>query len=1460
MAVKNVTFEVSADTTKAQASLNALVQQLEQIKKNSTISLSQSTGNIDAQIKDLTSKLDKLAADNQKRLNTETKNAVDSQKTKTTAVKNAIDEQIAAYRKFAEYNADILKKEIKAYNDAAKAKAASARDTQKSQTTADRDAAKTTKESTAYFQVSESVRTLTARSKELGAELILLEQNGQKNSAAYKKLASEYATVRAEAEKAASALKSLNTSANVTQAKQNFGGLTGAINFLTQSVANSSTNFTRLRNIIARTGVALGAVSIGAAILSVGRAAIKAASDYEVLNVSFGTLIGNTELAKVKIQELRQFAAETPFTTEDVFQASRTLLGYGLAAGELIPTIKRLGDVAGGVGVPLQRVALVFGQVRAAGRLYGQDLLQLVTLGFNPLAEISRTTGKSFAQLKDEMRKGLVTFEDVNKAFISATSEGGKFFNLTNALANTTQGRLARLKEEWTILLTTIGQGLQPAYESIIAFGRALIAFVNDLPKFAKESSLAFTALVTVTTALTSALLANTLNFVANSAKTVINTAVKIGNGLASAKQAVQTTLATRAITAQTIGQAALAGATSLATSAVNAFKLAWATNPLGLIITLLSTAAAAWYAFSDAVDTSQDGFLDAKEAINEITVRSQKESESEIAALKQNLKVANDTNKSLKERQAALDKVNKQYETSYKLTNDEKKNTIDTTAAQNDLTEAIKKTNKERIGGEVLQQAQGQITKITTEILNTASGLEIPLTPELLLDDEQIKGEFKNAETVIQQQIDNLKQNRQSFTSTLIPGITGTVNTARRDFVNAEINQLDALIQRLNTLRQAYGVYSAIQGEIITPGTDTGLGDPEDAKEKEKERLRRIADFNKELSDLLNRIRKNNEEIRKNDIEFAFVDANYFELELEKLKFLDEIQEDAINREIDREIDAVRRRELTEQQKSLLISQLEIIRGQEQTKRAQDLNERLYKVERDGIRERTKIFNDWARLQADNADLVLERQLQSFQDLRDELDSIYSDIFEDNPFSKGRFITAPLTANFGFQFEDIAQAPTEAIEQLRKSISELNIASEDLPLLSDTEAEIRNQLIDEFNNKYGTTIAYVTNELDLQTELSKEYEKRVQQAKDLFNAQNQQGKKQNIFQFSRAVQERGAIDPFTTAIEDNQRLYFEALNERQEGRKLEIKQERDRLAAEYIVQEDGAYKVSQLDRETAAELKAIDNETSDLKDARSKEDIDLAEKRKQAQLKIIEEERDARLQALEDITKAVLDFQKVFIDGQIQQTEAAISAQEKRVQAAQEIADRGNVVLLKAEQERLDKLNRQRASFVRQQQNLAAVEIAVNAAVAVSKAAGQPGSPFTIFAILAAMAVGFAQARAQAQSAATFAKGGYTGDGHQFQEAGTVHKGEFVMNAQKTRQYRPLLEAIHAGRNPKALQSVQDRMLIVNSQSTDERLERIERAIIGQKGMQLSIDENGINGIVSRITYKQQRINNRAR
>ena len=69
MAVKNVTFNVSANTKDAEKSLNDLIVQLDKVKKSANISFSQSATNIDSQIKSISDKLDKLSQDNKKRNN-----------------------------------------------------------------------------------------------------------------------------------------------------------------------------------------------------------------------------------------------------------------------------------------------------------------------------------------------------------------------------------------------------------------------------------------------------------------------------------------------------------------------------------------------------------------------------------------------------------------------------------------------------------------------------------------------------------------------------------------------------------------------------------------------------------------------------------------------------------------------------------------------------------------------------------------------------------------------------------------------------------------------------------------------------------------------------------------------------------------------------------------------------------------------------------------------------------------------------------------------------------------------------------------------------------------------------------------------------------------------------------------------------------------------------------------------
>src|SRR5690606_21925173 len=133
----------------------------------------------------------------------------------------------------------------------------------------------------------------------------------------------------------------------------------------------------------------------------------------------------------------RDFAATTPFSFPDLQSAARTMLAFGVASDQVLPSLRMLGDVAGGDAEKLRLLSLAFGQIASAGRLTGQDLLQLINAGFNPLQEISEATGMSMSDLRDEMAKGNITFEMVVAAFQRATGEGGRFHGMMERMSQT---------------------------------------------------------------------------------------------------------------------------------------------------------------------------------------------------------------------------------------------------------------------------------------------------------------------------------------------------------------------------------------------------------------------------------------------------------------------------------------------------------------------------------------------------------------------------------------------------------------------------------------------------------------------------------------------------------------------------------------------------------------------------------------------------------------------------------------------------------------------------------------------------------------------------------------------------------------------------------------------------------------------------------------------------------------
>ncbi len=199
-----------------------------------------------------------------------------------------------------------------------------------------------------------------------------------------------------------------------------------------------------------------GIDAIGASFGNIITKGIDFNAQMEDYTVSFTTLLGDQGAAIQKVEELKNLAAKTPFSLTGLADATKTLLSFGVDLETAGVALNAIGDIAMGNSDRMSSLALAFGQVSANGRLTGQDLLQMVNAGFNPLQEMSEKTGKSMAELRDEMSEGSISADMVAEAFVNATSEGGRFYNGMQTASETLSGQWATLKDTASELAGTI--------------------------------------------------------------------------------------------------------------------------------------------------------------------------------------------------------------------------------------------------------------------------------------------------------------------------------------------------------------------------------------------------------------------------------------------------------------------------------------------------------------------------------------------------------------------------------------------------------------------------------------------------------------------------------------------------------------------------------------------------------------------------------------------------------------------------------------------------------------------------------------------------------------------------------------------------------------------------------------------------------------------------------------------
>lgn len=209
----------------------------------------------------------------------------------------------------------------------------------------------------------------------------------------------------------------------------------------------------------------LTAITASAATLTAGLATaaaaggflVKLAADAETTATSFKVLTGNVQDAEKLLAGLRKFGAETPFEFPELADASKKLLAFGVAIDDQIPTLTRIGDIASGLGIPIGELAELYGKAKVQGRLFAEDVNQLTGRGIPVIQEFAKQFGVADSEVRGLVESGKIGFPQLEKAFISLTSEGGKFNGMMAEQSKTLNGLLSTLKDNLTQAGTALG-------------------------------------------------------------------------------------------------------------------------------------------------------------------------------------------------------------------------------------------------------------------------------------------------------------------------------------------------------------------------------------------------------------------------------------------------------------------------------------------------------------------------------------------------------------------------------------------------------------------------------------------------------------------------------------------------------------------------------------------------------------------------------------------------------------------------------------------------------------------------------------------------------------------------------------------------------------------------------------------------------------------------------------------
>lgn len=186
--------------------------------------------------------------------------------------------------------------------------------------------------------------------------------------------------------------------------------------------------------------------------------------EFQKQRIALTSILGDSMKAETIFNRIKDLAVVSPFQFKELASYAKQLSAYSIPYEELYDTTKRLADISAGVGVDMGRIILAYGQVRSAAFLRGQELRQFTEAGIPLVDELAKKftelTGEatSAGDVFDKISRKEVSFGMVKDVLWDLTNEGGKFYNMQEALAESLAGKWSNLQDAWDVMMADIAE------------------------------------------------------------------------------------------------------------------------------------------------------------------------------------------------------------------------------------------------------------------------------------------------------------------------------------------------------------------------------------------------------------------------------------------------------------------------------------------------------------------------------------------------------------------------------------------------------------------------------------------------------------------------------------------------------------------------------------------------------------------------------------------------------------------------------------------------------------------------------------------------------------------------------------------------------------------------------------------------------------------------------------------